>query len=183
MSDFSREELEAFSAQFKKSIEKKETEISAMPALPEWHLHEKSKTWVEGVKRDDGCSVCDEIWPLIQEAQKHSKFKTTISCISFTEEALERITQRLKDGLPAFPIPEDYWKPTDNVYIPKDIETRPSKDDKVRWRKQFSGIIDKIRAIGVQYNEEQEEELRDAPPVGQSSIFGVGSQIPKKKKK
>jgi len=183
MSDFSEEELAAFSAQFKQVKEKAEIESYEMPWTPDWHFHEQSKMWVEGARPFDGCSICDEQYALIEKAKKHPKFKSNPISFAFTEEALERITKRLKDGLPAFEVHPEYLEKNVDFVLEKDY-SNPTKDDRARWRKQFSRMIQQIRTMKPEITED-EDSMRDAPPETgyQASVFGVGPKIDKKRKK
>lgn len=164
---------------------------------PTWHFHEKSKSYVFGIKLEDGCATCDVFQSLLDE-----RTKSHLLCVSFSEEFAEKALERYQKNEPIFKVNEENKEIKNNTNFQpiKDLY-QPTKDDIGKWKKQFSGIISKLKGteavhnLGVElgyvdkslrFDETEEYESSNQPIVnssGQSSLFGEVIESKRKKRK
>lgn len=186
MNDFSDEEKENWKKALSKAKDA-EKEAESDPWLPGLHYHEKTKLYVDGIRPGEDCFVCDGQWPLVEKAIRSENFKTTILCVTFSEESLRRIKIRKEIGLDLIP-DYRYWNEVkETLYEPIPELVDPSKEDRVRWKKQFAGRISKdlIKESVRDITPEEEEKMNEIPPTGivQKGIFGDYTVIDETKKR
>lgn len=152
---------------------------------PQWHFHDKSRSYVFGIKLEDGCSICEKFNSLLDEREK-----THLVSVCFSEEFAEKALDRYLKKEPIFKTSEDNFKTFSGPLI-KEL-SNPSKEDKIRWKKQFSFIMSKIRktdGVVIEQLQEKEEEIEEAlmevrtNSKGQTSLFGEVIESTKKRKK
>lgn len=162
--------------------------------IPQVHYHEQSESYVDGIMPFDGCWVCDNQWPLVEGAMQRGDPVPAILCVVFTEEALAKMKRRIGIYGEAFFHEADpsEQRPLQDPRL--DQLSLPNRDDIVRWRKQFSSVLEKIGRASVDNkftskNEPTEDESV-VPIAGhiQMGVFGGAEVIPfdrkrRKKKK
>ena len=149
--------------------------------IPQVHYHKKSRTYVEGIVPFDGCWVCDNQWPLVEGAMQRGEPVPAILSVVFTEEALDKMKRRIGIYGEAFfhePDPDDL-KPLPPATSLTEL-TLPNRDDYARWRKQFAGVLEKIKPVAKFTSKNEPEDEPIAPIVGvvQIGVFGGAEVIP-----
>lgn len=153
---------------------------------PQWHFHDKSRSYVFGIKLEDGCNICEKFKDLLDE-----RTISHLVSVSFSEEFAEKALDRYLKKQPIFDIKEIKSKTFEGPLI-REL-SNPSKDDKIRWKKQFSYLMTKIRGIEKtvveEIEEKKEEDIDEAlsqtvtNSKGQASLFGEVIENKKKRKK
>ena len=154
---------------------------------PKWHFHDKSRSYVFGIKTDDGCIICEKF--------KDSLDQRTLShivSVVFSEEFAEKALEKYLNKEPIFDYQIKEAKSYSGPLTVKD--PLATKEDKAIWKKQFSIIMQKIRKFesDVLINKsesEKEDEIDQAlmekrsNSSGQFSLFGEVLEKKKRRKK
>lgn len=184
------------------------TEFRALFAsvwIPGWHLHEKSECYVDGIRPNDGCWICDNQWPLVHDAMLKGEVLPTPLAVVIPERMLAAMKRRM--DIYGFDR-SDYEDPELRQFIcfgepptydGKDtpapsmvFESKPTRDDITRWRKQFTKIIEFLTKRAAKEEEEraalekkrkftsknmEDDELMEVPsgPL-QMGVFG-GAEV------
>jgi len=178
------EELSRWRLQFKKQ----ENPVVWIPSL---HFHEESHLFVDGIKPDDGCFICDGQYPYVLRAMRDGDPVPSILCVSFSEEYINKFEYQMLSWGGVENIPHKIMDEETRT-IPSMQEINPEslpvrREDMARWKKQFEYVIKDISPMIQEEKRDFKEDVRDevAPETGtfQRTIMGYDEIVSKKRKK
>jgi len=162
--------------------------------LPDWHFHERSRRYVDGLLVDDGCFICDG------QAELLTLSGVVVIGFAISEEALDRLERRYElFGEIFFYDRRDF----DEALKLPDIDqltlelSDPKKEDMARWRKQFAPMVERfsreIRLTSPEFTSKNEPNISETDLeavkgrvqmtiTGGSEVIPVGRSRKRRKK-
>ena len=168
--------------------------------VPQCHYHDKSESYVWGIKPEDGCWVCDNQWPLVEEAIRRGESVPCPLCVVVTKEFLSKVERRMRIFDGEFFYYDDEIAPKGSgIKVSLDFESKPTRDDITRWRKQFRSVLDRMqqkaareaavaesskkKGIDSKYDLSPDEVVEKPEGTLQATIFGGLEEVSARRKK
>jgi hypothetical protein len=152
--------------------------------IPQLHYHEQSESYVEGLRPFDGCWICDNQWPLVEEAMRRGEPVPAVLCVVVPDRALAWVKKRIGIyGEFFFNEPDlDEKVPGLSLDARLDGLSLPNRDDVARWRKQFGPVLSWLKPV-KDTKLVSKHDIEDMVPDGpaQVGVFGGAEIIPFKK--